>query len=234
MIQLNLLPDIKLEYAKAQRARRLVTVIAFFATSGAIGLLVFLLGINAIQKSHINKVSESVASDAKKLKGQQGISKVLTVQNQLKSLTALHAGKPQASHLFEYLNEITPLEISISSLNTDFVAYSMTITGTADKLSNVNRYIDTLKFTTFTSDTNKADTKAFSSVVLTSFGLTSGGQGVKPATYTIKLNYDKSIFDISQKVSLTVPTRTTTRASINDPTDLFQAAPTVPVTRGVN
>jgi hypothetical protein len=138
----------------------------------------------------------------------------------------LHATKPAASNLFGYLNEVTPANVSISSFHIDFAVKTATITGAANTLSDVNKYIDTLKFTTFSSDTIKGS-KAFSDVVLSSFGLNSagGGQSGKAASYSISLTYGTDIFDIAQKVKLKVPSLTTTRSALGQPSDLFQAAP---------
>lgn len=225
MIQLNLLPDVKLKYIKAQRQRRLVTTIALVTSAVSLGLLILLLGISGLQRKHLADLSRDIAKESKQLQGKPEINKILTVQNQLQSLTALHSQKPAAYRLFGYLNQVTPEKVSISSLQVDYTTQTMTITGSADALSSVNKYVDTLKFTTFTGDNVSSATKAFSNVVLQTFSLTSGAQDGKPATYTITLAYDKAIFDNTQQVKLTVPSLTTTRVQLERPSDLFEAAP---------
>ncbi|MDB5171171.1 MAG: hypothetical protein JWO35_865 [Candidatus Saccharibacteria bacterium] len=225
MIQLNLLPDIKLEYIKAQRARRMVLSISALVSIISLALLLSLFSIGRLQKKHIDDLSKDIASSSAKLKSQPEIDRILTVQNQLDSLTALHAGKPASSRLFGYLNDVTPAKVSITSFTTDFTTQATTITGTADALSSVNTYVDTLKFTKYTSDTNTTPTNAFTGVVLGSFGLASAGDGGQPASFTITLAYDKAIFDIAQKTKLAVPNQVTTRSQISQPTDLFKAAP---------
>jgi hypothetical protein len=141
----------------------------------------------------------------------------------LESLTALHSAKPAATRLFDYLNEVTPTQISINNFNIDFTKQTVTITGTADALSSVNAYIDTLKSTTYTTDTNKKNTPAFSNIVLSSFGLNASSQDkTQAASYTINLSYDKNIFDITQKVNLTVQNPVTTRSGLQQPSDLFK------------
>jgi hypothetical protein len=147
------------------------------------------------------------------------------VQNQLESLTALHAGKPAAPKLFDYLNQVTPSAVSISNLTVDMTQQTATITGTADALHSVNQYVDTLKFTKYTADSG-TKTPAFTNVVLSSFGLSGDSGSTKPANYTITLAYDKNILDITKEVTLSVPNITTTRSTLQQPTDLFQAGPT--------
>jgi Tfp pilus assembly protein PilN len=235
MIQLNLLPDVKLLYIKAQRQRRLVVSASVLVTAGSIVLLVLLLGVNGLQKKHLNDLSKDIVKENKQLESKPNINKVLTVQNQLESLTALHDGKPAVARLFTYLNEVTPASVNITSFNMDFTQYTATITGTSDSLGNVNKYVDSLKFITFTTTDDDQESKpapAFKDVVLSSFGLNTGSKDSnQAASYTITLSYDPTIFDITKNVQLTVPSVTTTRAQISQPSDLFQASP-VPAAGG--
>lgn len=231
MIQFNLLPDVKLEYIKAQRTRHMVTGVSIIVSLVAAGLLLALLGANLLQKKHLNDLSRDIASQTTKLQNEPQIDKILTVQNQLQSLTALHTGKPAASHLFDYLNQLTPNAVAISNLTIDMTQQTATITGTADALSSVNQYVDTLKFTTYTTGSggsSSSNTKAFSNVVLSSFGRSSDNTNGKPASYSITLNYDKTIFDNTQEVKLVVPRLTTTRSELERPSDLFQPGPAAP------
>ena len=161
MIQLNLLPDVKLQYIKAERTRGLVLSTAALITAAAIALLILLLVIGGLQKKHISDLNKDIKSNTAKLQSQKDIAKILTVQNQLNSLTALHDSKPAAANLFGYLNGVTPVQVSITSFNIDFTSQTATITGTADSLSSVNKYVDTLKFTTYTTEDSSKPTKAF-------------------------------------------------------------------------
>ena len=224
MIELNLLPDVKMEYIKAQRLRRMTFTIAAIVTVASVVLLGSLLSVDQLQKKHLNDLTADINQESSQLKNKPQISKILTVQNQLASLTTLHSTKPAVSNLFTYLNQVTPSTVTINTFHADFTAYTMTITGGADSLSDVNKYIDTLKYTTYkTADSDKA--AAFGNVVLGTFGINAEAKdGAKPANYTINLSYDPKIFDITQDVKLTVPDLTTTRASLDHPADLFQAA----------
>lgn len=226
MIQLNLLPDVKMEYIKAQRTRGLVLSSAVIIALGSIALLVLLLIVGGLQKKHINDLTKDIKSDTATLQKEPEVIKTLTVQNQLKSLTALHEQKPAASNLLTYLNEVTPTQVDISSFSLDFATQTMTISGTAESLGAVNKYVDTLKFTKFTveDDGDRSESQpAFKDVVLGSFGVSgSSGKG-KSTSYSITLVYDPIIFDVSKKIKLSVPSLTTTRSAIEQPgSDLFQ------------
>ncbi|MDB5165090.1 MAG: hypothetical protein JWL89_716 [Candidatus Saccharibacteria bacterium] len=234
MIEFNLLPTVKMDYIKAQRQRRLMFTVSALVAIVAVGLLIALLTYEGLQKKHLGDLNKDIASESAKLKAEPGINKILTVQNQLESLTALHAQKPAASNLFGYLNEVTPTQVSISNFNVDFTTQKVTVTGATDALSSVNKYVDSLKFTTYTADGASAKTKAFNNIVLDSFGLANGTDKAKGASYSISFTYDPIIFDITKKIDLTVPSITTTRSSVDGSGDLFQAATTSTKTPGSN
>jgi Tfp pilus assembly protein PilN len=224
MIQFNLLPDVKLEYIKAQRSRRLVLTGAVLACAASIVLLGALLSVDALQKKHLSDLKQDISSETTVLQNKPDINTILTVQNQLQSLTSLHNGKPAASRLFTDLNEATPASVSINNLAVDFTQYTMTISGNSDALSSINQYVDTLKLTTYSTGSGSSSQPAFSNVVLSSFGLDTGNHDPsQAATYSITLSYDKNIFDNTQNVTLAVPT-VTTRAQLQNPTDLFKAS----------
>jgi len=219
MIQFNLLPDIKLQYIRARRAKRMVMIVAtgisVFTFTAAI---ILFLSTNVFQASQIKHLSATIQTDSKKLQGIPDLNKILTIQNQLDNLPALDNQSPVASRLFGYLSAVTPTQASISELNVDFTTGKNLIvfTGNADSLETVNKFADTLKFTTYTAPGITA-TKAFSNVVLTNFTRDS-----KIATYTITANFDPAIFDTTKSVSLSVPNIITTRSATDSPTDLFQ------------
>ncbi len=229
MIQLNLLPDVKLQYIKAQRSRRLVFTIAFISSSVSLAILVLMLLGGFVQKKHLGDLNHDIAAGTSQLQHKPNINQILTVQNQLKSLTKLHSGKSAANRLFDYLNDVTQTQVSITTFTIDFTTQVVSITGTADALSSVNTYINTLKTTTYTTETSSTAVAAFSDVVLTNFALTSGQQSSnnQPATFTITLANDKNIFDITQKPKLIVPAQVSTRVTAGGSTDLFQKAPEV-------
>lgn len=222
MIQFNLLPDIKQQYLKAQRQKHLVVFISTIATVTAVGLLVILLLVVQVwQKKTINDLTSDVKKYSNQLSGTEDLNKILTVQNQLNSLTGLHDKKAVATRLFDYITKLTPANANIAKLGIDYAKNTITISGTADSLSTVNTYVDTLKFTEYkvTSGQNKSNTEkqAFTGVVLTAFGKTS-----KDTTYTVDAKFDPVIFSELSTVDLVVPQITTTRSATEQPTDLFK------------
>ena len=218
MIQFNLLPSVKQEYVSARRNRRVTLMIAILVSGAALAIVIILfMGVQVVQKKYSADLSADIKSQAAKLTSTPDIDKVLTIQNQLASLPALHDQKPATTRLLSYLKQITPAKVSISSINVDFVTQSIQITGAADSLSTINTFVDTLKFTTYeTADGQTGN--AFSEVVLTSFSAAQDS-----VSYSIGFKYDPIIFTNTSTVTLTVPPgKITTRSETEKP--LFQSA----------
>lgn len=218
MIQFNLLPDIKVEYIRAERTKRTVMAVSVVVVGVSVALAILLtLVVFVFQKSYITDLTADIKTYQRDLESTTDLDKILTVQNQLKSITALHDSKPDTTRLFPYIEQLTPLDASISSITVDFDQNTMIINGAADSLRTVNQFVDTLKFTSYTvnNDANKA--KAFSTVVLTSFGRADKG-----ASYSIDVAYDPIIFSKTDAVSLTVPDIVSTRSETEKPSALFE------------
>jgi Tfp pilus assembly protein PilN len=223
MIQFNLLPDIKIQYLKARRQKHLVLLGSVVVIIASVAVLAILISVVfGVQKKSISDLSSDIDTASAQLEATRDLDKMLTVQNQLKSLAALHDAKPVASRLFGYITQATPTAASISKLNTDFALKTMSISGSADTLQTVNTFADTLKFTTYHTATQAdSEKQAFTNVVLSSFGRDSKG-----ATYTITLAFDPIIFSELEDVTLTVPNKVTTRSTTEQPSALFKQSET--------
>jgi Tfp pilus assembly protein PilN len=219
MIQFNLLPDIKVEFIKARRSKRMVLLVSAGVT--AVSLVVFVslfMVVNVLQTKHISDLNKDIKRYTGTLNAIPDLTKILTVQNQLTSLTGLHDQKPISSRAIDYLGQLTPAQATISNVNLDFNAGTVTLTGNADAISTVNKYVDTLKFTNYTVTDSTETKKAFSDVVLSSFSTNSKG-GV---TYQITFAFDPVIFNGTKTVKLVVPKIISTRSETEKPSDLFQ------------
>ncbi len=224
MIQFNLLPDVKLDYIKAKKTKRLVILIATLAGGGMLTILIVLfLVVNVLQKRHLKNLNNDVKTYSQKLQNTVDVNKILTIQNQLKSLPDLHNKKVVATRIFNYLSQVTPSLASIAKFNIDFSANTMSFTGSADSLNTINKFVDTLKFTTFaTVGSNPKKGNAFSGVVLASFNRDN-----RAASYQINTNFDPIIFDSANDVNLSVPHIISTRSETEKPTELFQPGATI-------
>jgi len=216
MIQFNLLPDVKQEYIRTQRIKRLVMTVSFVASAAALFvLLVLLSSVYLVQRKSIHDLSNNIHATNGTFKSIANIGDILTVQSQLNSLSGLHAQEPAASRLFGYLTQLTPQQATISDLKVDYAQHIMNISGNAPSLDVVNTFIDSLKFTNYTITGQNVTDPAFSTVVLASFS-----RNQQTATYTVTLNFDPAIFDNANAITLAVGGQSS--ASSQQPSIIFK------------
>lgn len=217
VVQFNLLPDVKLEYNRAQHQKRVVYGLSALAC--LIVLAIFIISffsVDVLQKKLLSDANGQITSYSNKLKSIPDIEKILTIQNQLGTLPGLHQNKHVVSRLFNYLPEITPAKINLGKLTLDTSANTIEFDGTADTVETVNKFVDTIKFTTYQTGQNSNNTPAFTNVVLSQID-----RNDQEASYTIEANFDPALFSASQTVKLIVPQETTTRSVLNAPAPLF-------------
>jgi len=228
-VQFNLLPDVKLDFIKTQRTKHLVTTIALLAAGVAVVIFVLTLAtVEGLQKKQLSDTDKDITTASNQLKNTTGLSQILTVQNQLQTLSTLHHSKHVDSRLFGYLTQLTPTNAFVGRLNLDFTANNLEIDGTADSQTTVNTFIDTLKFTTYKIGAQDTAHQAFTSVAESSFSIAAN-----TVDYSLKVTFDPQLFsnDVSATPALTVPKLTTTRSVIEDPSNvLFKDQTVAPTT----
>lgn len=214
MTQFNLLPDVKLEYVRTQRTKHFLTFVSVVVSAVSITILVTAFTtVDVIQKKSLHDENNDIARYSEQLKAVPNLNQILTVQNQLNTLTSLHEKKPVTSRLFTYISQVTPAQASLNELNVDFSANTLTIGGKAPSLDVVSAFTDALKTTEYSvaasnSTPSSSGTHAFSSVVLSSFGRDQTG-----ATFTITCGFDPTIFNSDDTVTLTVPANASSNQS---------------------
>ena len=240
MIQFNLLPDVKIEFIKTRYRKRLIVLVSIIASAITFGIFVILfLFVRVNQPKHIKDLDKDIKTNFSKIQSIPDIDKILTIQNQLKSLPELHDKKVVSSRLTSYLSLVTPNEATISEVEVDFTTNTLSISGNTNNLVTVNKFVDTLKFTDYKVNNEAGATgKAFKNVVLKSFSVATADKN--ETAYEIDMIYDPAIFaqvkddttSGSQPVSLTVPRITSTRSATEKPNSLFVPQPQKPTPEG--
>lgn len=233
MIQFNLLPDVKIKYINTQRTKRMVMLISLIVSAASIALVaIMFISVQVVQKKSLNDLSNDIVKETKQLQNVPDLDKILTIQNQLASLPALHDSKPVSSRILEYIPQVTPALASISSLDVDFASSTMIVTGSADSAATVNKYADTLKFATYkTASTENG--KPFTNVV-TSVVVTASGDPSRRATYVLTFNFDPTLFSNTEKPTLVVPKITSSRSETEKPSAIFKEDVKPTPTQGAN
>lgn len=235
MIQFNLLPDVKVEFIKTRRRKRLIVFISVVSSAATFTIfLLLLLFVRVNQPKHLKDLNKDIKDNVSKIQAVPDIDKILTIQNQLNSLPGLHDKKVIDSRVVDYLNRLTPAQATVSDLTMDFEANTMTIKGNADNLVTVNKFVDTLKFTDYkVNNEGAASGRAFKDVVLQTFSVSSvGAAGSKAVSYELSLSFEPAIFalyrdaaDPNNQVTLNVPSIISTRSATESPASLFAPQP---------
>lgn len=208
-VQLNLLPDVKSQYIKAERNRNLAIGISLIVLSICAGVLILIYASLGAQNLALNNSDKKIDEKSQELKNIKDIEKMLTVQAQLNSLDGLHNAKPVNSRAFAYIAQVTPPNVQISDLTINHTDNTMVITGTTNNLESVNKFVDTLKFTNYKLPGSEQVLPAFSKVTLSSFSRNDQG-----ATFTINLTFDPALFNTaSDGIQLVVKEGVTTRTN---------------------
>lgn len=140
MIQINLVPDVKLELVRTQRHRRVVissAVIILIATTAVTAMLgIYVFGLQNLMKS--SNHSNITQLDAE-FQAIDDVGKTVTISNQFSKINGTHdAGhKAMTSRIFDVLaaasSKGTDNSVSITSISLDTEMETISITAQTDK-----------------------------------------------------------------------------------------------------
>lgn len=123
MIEVNLVPDVKLELLKARRQQKMVISASILIAIVSVGIVTLM----ATYAFGVQRFAESIADagikdESKKLADIKDLSKTLTIQSQLNKLSGLQQDKNVTSRLFDIIGVTVPSgenQIKISQINLD-------------------------------------------------------------------------------------------------------------------
>lgn len=207
MIQINLIPDIKLEMLKAQKTRNIATSIAIFAGMVAGAVVVVLALIYGAQVGLQAKYKQDIKSEFKRLSDTANINNALTVQNQLAKIDSLNGKRSMDSRLLDVLAQInppTPDDIKMSKVSVDPSTSMLTIEGSAaGGFPSTDVFRKTILHTNVMSQSaSGGDTQTSPLTTDVQISNTSYGQddtGAKVVRFTATFVYYSGLFDNSLK-----------------------------------
>ncbi len=120
MIQINLIPDVKLDLIRTQRHRNAVISVAMIAMIATISIVIliafYVFGAQALRDKMAN---DNISKEEKNLLSIEDLDKNVTIQNQLATIDKTHEEKLMTSRIFGILNVLrqpgTPNEVNILS-----------------------------------------------------------------------------------------------------------------------
>jgi len=197
MIEINLIPDVKLELIKAQKARATVisiSIILCIVAASAVAILA--IYIFTVQTVRGNILDAAINKGSTQLQGVQDLSKTLTMQNQLTKIATLNDQKKISSRTFDVISAIippSPNNIQISNLLVDTNSKKMTIEGQAqNSYAAVEVFKKTvigakLKYTNANGDKKEVTLASNVDTSDTSYGEDSSGH--KVLRFKLTFNY---------------------------------------------
>ena len=151
MIQLNLVPDVKMEFIKARRTYRVVLFSSIIVSIIALtGLTIYYVTVDVIQRHTLNSNISKIQDESTKISSSPNLNKIVTVQKSLESLPGLYAASPRASNLLPYLVDMASTGVSIASVDMDYKTGALTMAVETDNLIDGNIFYNQLKYATYT------------------------------------------------------------------------------------
>ncbi len=220
MVQLNLLPDIKLQYIKTKRTKRMVIGISLVVIVASIALFLLMFSfVNIAQKGHISRLDKETSASISKIQNTPGINEILTIQNQLSVVNPAHEAKPATERVLPFINQFIPPGSKITNIQIDFTANTLSVSGTSPDIQTVNKIIDSFKFATFVTKSSPDDKSRHPFTDVVSSGLSVSNAAESP--FSINMTFDKSIFVNTDEATIHIPGICSTRSCTEKPESLF-------------
>lgn len=136
MIQVNLVPDVKLELIRAQRHRNWVVSVAVISMLASVAIVVILGLVIGGQALASGSVSKKIETADRKFQGMEDVDKTVTIQNQLASIQSTHDQKAMTSRIFDLLAEAsakgTDNSVSLTSFSVDTISKTVSLLAQTD------------------------------------------------------------------------------------------------------
>jgi hypothetical protein len=241
MIEVNLVPDVKLELLHARKVRTNVISASIFASGVSVAIVVllslFTFGAQGLSLYGADRAIEAKSAQLEKV---PDLSKTLTLQNQLTQISDLHDKKLISSRIFSVVSTIVPTngdnaikltKISIER-NEDGVGGVIKLDGQADEgfnaLDAFKKTISQTKFV-YSIDKQKQEPVLLAQNVSDAnrnFTRDDGGKAV--LRFTVSFEYPEELFSstIDSQAQIIAPAKqNATDSTEGVPKSLFTNAP---------
>lgn len=232
MIEINLVPDVKLELLKARRQRKMVISAAILVSIAAGAILVLMMfyafGVQSIADALADR---DIKSESTKLRQVKDLSKTLTIQNQLDKIDATQGDKNITSRLFDIISVTVPEgknAVTIKRLAFDDEAKSIDIEAEANNgyeaLEVFKKTIAQTKFNYDTTDKTGQSVKIAKAISDGERRYSEDAQRRQVLRFTISFTYADELFSTeSRNGKIIAPDRQRATDSVQGvPTSLFE------------
>lgn len=230
MIEINLVPDVKQEFIRAQRVRASVISVAILVGVAAIGVVVLLaFWVFAVQTARSVISDNTIKNENQKLSKVADVSNTLTIQNQLTKIVSTHDEKHVDSRIFDILTTINPPEpnsVAITKLTLDSAESTIRIEAQAvngyPALEVFKKTINATKFE-YTKDGQHQSISLASNIGDSDRSYGENAAGAKVLRFTLTFTYPEELFSrTAQNATIVAPTKTNaTDSFLGVPQSLF-------------
>lgn len=230
MIEINLVPDVKQELINAQRVRTSVISLSILVGIAAIAIVIVLaVWVFGIQAARSALSDGTIKDESQKLTQVTDISNMLTIQNQLSKISAMHDSKSIDSRIFDVLatiNPPAPHNVSITNLSLDSVSKTIKIEAQAvngyPALEVFKKTISATNFE-FTKDGQKQSVALASQMSDSDRSYGDDASGATVLRFTLTFVYPDELFSrTAENATIVAPTRVNvTDSFLGVPNSLF-------------
>lgn len=230
MIEINLVPDVKQELINAQRIRTSVISLSILVGIAAIAIVIVLaVWVFGIQAARGALSDDAIKKESQKLSQVADITNILTIQNQLSKLPAMHDSKGIDSRIFDVITTINPPapnNVSINNLSLDSLSKTITIEAqAANGYPALEVFKKTITATTFefSKDGEKQTVPLASEMSDSDRSYGDDASGAAVLRFTLTFVYPDELFTRTAKnATIVAPTRTNvTDSFLGVPNSLF-------------
>jgi hypothetical protein len=232
MIQINLLPDVKQQLIAVRRTRNMVISMSIFVALAAGGVVLLLALLVGVQLGRDKLAQDTIKSEYAKLSEVKDLNNLVTIQNQLTKIDALHANKSVDSRIFAVLqvvNPAAPNTVKFTNVTITPEEKKLVLEGTADggysALEGLEKTIGNTKieYTLDGQSTAQSDPLA-NEVIVTERSYGEDSDGKKVLSFKMEVTYQDQLFtNTAKSVRIVGPTQKidVTDSRVRVPESLF-------------
>ncbi len=198
MINVNLLPDSRLDRIKAGKRQRAVATFSALSIVAGVALPIILIIVWLGQRGILVLTQRSIDRQVGELRVIEGLDQMLTVQNKLNSLPALNQQRLYNSTFLALLPKLLPRTVSLTEINLSENS-TVRVSGKAPSTSPIEDFIAVLRRTElFQGDQSRL---AFSNVVPINITPSIEDRATFEASFTIDSVLSREKFEEGMRVA---------------------------------
>ena len=200
MIEINLLPDVKQEFLKAEQTKHTVLVGSIIASIAVLSItILFFAYVQVAQPQYQKTVQKDIDSGMLEIKSKPNAKRIVTVQGVLEQVPALKDKQQVTSRLFSHLTQFTPRSVKYDKVNLDFTSGKLTLAGSTVSYEKANVLANNLKSAKykFTKAGSEQSIVPFSGIVFSNLGKSESADNGNIVSFEISMQFDPQRFDPS-------------------------------------